>query len=446
MRLGHPPDRPLGAQQVILPHHLVQALRPQPVGQGRRRLGRQAGGFKEVAHHAKVAEDEEMPMPLKISLISSATLAAWLLAGTVAAAAAPSATPIEVAVPFRPDAGDRRWQAETLLRTPLGPSWRLAEIDELEILRRRYGRPVERRQGRGAGSDAVSARRGKGRPGWAADGPGKPWPCSTWKPRLPPGVATPGSLVWRLRASLPGAPAANAQPPIEGRLPISRHAPLVIRLPLPAGDWVAANGPSNTSGHRRALQIVDGRARIAQRFAIDWVKLGPDGRVFHGDKALNPSWYDFGTPVLAVADAKVSASHDGIPENEPSDKRAVPITLETVGGNYLTLDLGGGRFAFYAHLQPGSQKVKVGDVVHRGQVLALLGNTGNSDAPHLHFHVSDANSPLGAEGLPYVFESFQELGKAPFDQIVGPAGWKASTPATIRRGEIPGEDAVVRIP
>jgi len=383
-------------------------------------------------------------MPLKISLISSATLAAWLLAGTVAAAVAPSATPIEVAVPFPPTPVTVDGRPRLFYELHLA-AWRLAEIDELEILDGDTGARLS--DDKGAALDPMLFRPGAERAG--PDGrrmARESLAVLYMETTLPPGVATPGSLVWRLHASLPGAPAANAQPPIEGRLPISRQAPLVIGYPLPAGDWVAANGPSNTSDHRRALQIVDGRARIAQRFAIDWVKLGPDGRVFHGDKALNPSWYDFGTPVLAVADAKVSASHDGIPENEPSDKRAVPITLETVGGNYLTLDLGGGRFAFYAHLQPGSQRVKVGDVVHRGQALALLGNTGNSDAPHLHFHVSDANSPLGAEGLPYVFDSFQELGKAPFDQIVGPAGWKASTPATIRRGEIPGEDAVVRIP
>jgi hypothetical protein len=215
---------------------------------------------------------------------------------------------------------------------------------------------------------------------------------------LPAGSPSPRSLRWRLHYSR-----KTELPIIEGVLPIALEAPITIGFPLSAGKWVAANGPSNTSDHRRSLQVVDGRARIAQRYAIDWVKLGPDGRVFHGDKAVNANWYDFGTGVLAVADATVSAAHDGVPENEPSDKLAVPITLETVGGNYLILDLGRGRYAFYAHLQPGSQRVHVGDKVHRGEVIARLGNTGNSDGPHLHFHVSNANNPLGAEGAPYVF-------------------------------------------
>ena len=84
--------------------------------------------------------------------------------------------------------------------------------------------------------------------------------------------------------------------------------------------------------------------------------------------------------------------------------RAVPITSETVGGNHIVLDLGGGRYAFYAHLQPGSLKVKVGDRVTRGQVIGLVGNSGNSTEPHLHFHISDGVSPLGSEGLPYVLD------------------------------------------
>ncbi len=269
---------------------------------------------------------------------------------------------------------------------------------------------------------------------------------------LPPDMTAPPDLGWRLDFHKAGetdpAKLAAMRQPIEETLPISAAPPIEIGFPLPPGDWVAANGPSNTSLHRRSLQVVDGQARIAQRFAIDWVKLGPDGRLFHGDKAKNADWYGFGTPVLAVADATVSAAHDGVPENEPSDQRAVPITLETVGGNYLILDLGAGRYAFYAHLQPGSARVKVGDRVHRGQVLALLGNTGNSDAPHLHFHIADANSPLGAEGLPYRFAAYQTLGKATFDQITAPAGWKPAPGSTIvtRSHAMPEEDDVVRVP
>lgn len=220
------------------------------------------------------------------------------------------------------------------------------------------------------------------------------------------------------------------------------NSPLVISPPLRGSEWLAGNGPGNSSGHRRAMIPIAGRAHIAQRFAIDFVQLNPDGKTFTGDQKDNKSYRCHGAEALAVADGIVVATKDGIPENVPGPtSRAVPITLETVGGNLVILDLGNGRFAFYAHLQPGSLRVKLGDKVRRGQVLGLVGNSGNSTEPHLHFHISDANSPLGSEGLPYAFPSFEVLGKG--------WGWRPTvpvTPAEKRQNEMPLESEVIRFP
>ncbi len=207
-------------------------------------------------------------------------------------------------------------------------------------------------------------------------------------------------------ASLPGAVAHRVtigELNVSGApVVVSTQKPIVIASPLKGDGWRAGNGPSRDSGHRRALIAVEGGARIAQRFAIDWVRIGANGGTFSGDAKDNRSYLAYGVDALAVADAVVAAIKDGIPENVPGlTSRAVPITLETVGGNYVVLDLGGGRFAFYAHLQPGSLRVKAGDRVKAGQVLGLVGNSGNSTEPHLHFHVSNGISPLGSEGLPY---------------------------------------------
>ena len=247
-------------------------------------------------------------------------------------------------------------------------------------------------------------------------------------------VATPAST---------GDQAAKSDP-IEvkgdgGEIRVAGQA-LVISPQLRGSEWLAANGPANASGHRRAMIPVGGRANIAQRFAIDWVQLREDGRTFTGDRLKNENYRCYGTEALAVADGLVAAIKDGIPENVPgANSRAVPITLETVGGNYVILDLGQGRYAFYAHLQPGSLKVKQGDRVKRGQVLGLVGNSGNSTEPHLHFHISNANSPLASEGLPYVFESFEQQGKG--------FGWKPAPGDAApqkRMMEIPLQNAVVR--
>ena len=218
--------------------------------------------------------------------------------------------------------------------------------------------------------------------------------------------------------------------------------PILINSPLRGSEWLAANGPGDGSGHRRALVPVGGGVHIAQRFAIDFVQLREDGKTFTGDAKDNKNYRCYGTDALAVADGVVVATKDGIPENVPGENsRAVAITLETVGGNHVILDLGDGHYAFYAHLQPGSLRVKQGDKVKRGQVLGLVGNSGNSTEPHLHFHISNSNSPLGSEGLPYALQSFEVEGKG--------WGWKPGSSATAseKRGmEMPLENEIVRFP
>ena len=65
---------------------------------------------------------------------------------------------------------------------------------------------------------------------------------------------------------------------------------------------------------------------------------------------------------------------------------------------------------FYAHLQRDSVRVVPGERVEVNQELGRLGNTGNTSAPHLHFHVMAGSSPLGSDGLPFVFSKFDFVG------------------------------------
>jgi len=218
------------------------------------------------------------------------------------------------------------------------------------------------------------------------------------------------------------------------RVAVSRDLP-VISPPLRGDNWAAGNAPANSSGHRRALNPIDGRAQIAQRFAIDWVRMNPDGKAtYTGDPLDNKNYRAYGSEALAVADGTVTEVKDEIPQNIPGENsRAVPITLETIAGNHVILDIGHGHYALYAHLQPGSLKVKLGDHVKRGQVLGLVGNSGNSTEPHLHFHLTNGNSPLGSEGIPYALESFD-------------AKTEEDGPITRHKLEIPTEGEIVTFP
>lgn len=222
---------------------------------------------------------------------------------------------------------------------------------------------------------------------------------------------------------------------------VDRTAPIQIRSPLKGGPWAAINGPGNLSGHRRTVIPLEGEGRIAQRFATDWIKLGPDGRAWQGDSTVNANWYGYGDSLVAVGAGTVVAVKDGIIENVPfSPTMAVPITLETVAGNHVIIDLGGGNYAFYAHIVPGSVAVKLGDRVKPGQLVGLLGNSGNSTAPHLHFHVGDRPTPLGAEGIPFVLDEYVKLGV--IENFMSP--WTNRGAEQTKRGETPFENHVTQ--
>src|SRR5690606_16434230 len=141
-------------------------------------------------------------------------------------------------------------------------------------------------------------------------------------------------------------------------------------------------------------------------YAIDWIQLDADGRHAQGDPEIVANWHAYGTEVLAVADAVVAAVRDDVEESETLSAHP-DLPLEDGSGNYVVLDLGGNRYAFYEHLKPGSVRVAVGDRVGKGETLAELGFTGHASGPHLHFHVADGVVPLGSEGLPFVIDAFE---------------------------------------
>ncbi|WP_102141445.1 M23 family metallopeptidase [Mycobacterium hubeiense] len=187
---------------------------------------------------------------------------------------------------------------------------------------------------------------------------------------------------------------------------VQTREPASIAPPLNGEDWVNANGCCGMSAHRMAVNPINGKLWAAERFAIDYVQLGPGGRLFSGDKSKVESYPYFGADIHAVADGPVVAVVDGLPEQTPGVS-PTGLTLDQYGGNHVVQDIGDGNYAFYAHLKPGSLKVKEGDELTTGQVIAALGNSGNSDAPHLHFHLMDGPDPLAANGLPFVIKSFR---------------------------------------
>jgi Peptidase family M23 len=189
------------------------------------------------------------------------------------------------------------------------------------------------------------------------------------------------------------------------RLPVDVPTSLVLDPPLRGQRFIAGDGCCDSTRHIRATLAINGRAFTAQRFAIDWEALDANGRIYVGNPKDPNSYIIYNKPAYAVADARVVAAVGELP-NSPIGSFPLNLPIEQADGNHVVLDLGGGHYALYAHFAPHSVQVHIGQNVHRGQVLGLVGTSGNSSEPHLHFQVTDGPSTLLSDGLPYLLSKF----------------------------------------
>jgi murein DD-endopeptidase MepM/ murein hydrolase activator NlpD len=199
-----------------------------------------------------------------------------------------------------------------------------------------------------------------------------------------------------------------------GSIPIkSEFAKNKYIFPL-RGIWYVGNGASFHTGHRWA---------IPEEFALDIAKVGESGLSHKGDGTRFDDYYAYGADVLSAANGRVISAANDQPEDplamqrpdetqeayfarlqkEQGERLAKGLTAIT--GNYVMIDHGKNEYSLYAHLQPGSVRVHVGDQVKAGDVIGKLGSSGNSTEPHLHFHVCDKPDPLMCAGIPVNFSN-----------------------------------------
>lgn len=251
---------------------------------------------------------------------------------------------------------------------------------------------------------------------------------------LPADAPVPKKLSHRISARITAAPPGKqAMTETGGETAVARGDVVVIAPPLSGVRFISADSCCDATRHTRAALPVNGRVFIAQRFAVDWEQLDGEGRIYKGAQGEPSSYTIYGRDVLAVADAPVVSVIDGLPD-QPPGKMPSGISIDAADGNSVVLDFGRDRYALYAHLRAGSITVKPGDKVKRGQVIAHVGNSGNTLAPHLHFHVMDSPSPLASNGLPYAIDAFTVTGATggtkAFDQAEADGVPIAITPMT----------------
>ncbi len=205
---------------------------------------------------------------------------------------------------------------------------------------------------------------------------------------------------------------------------ISTASRAAFALPF-EGTWYDGAGPSLHTHHRWA---------VMEEFAHDFMRIGANGLSHSGEGTSLTDYYGYGQPVLAAADGQVVAVLDGEPEDASMLQRAgEPLEAYVqrirqrqnqqlsrgargIAGNHVVIRHGA-EYSLYAHLKPGSVRVKPDEMVTRGQPIASVGSSGSSTEPHLHFQVCDGPDPLACAGIPARFENVEIYGALEARQV-----------------------------
>ena len=208
-------------------------------------------------------------------------------------------------------------------------------------------------------------------------------------------VVSPGAVPDRLTHRLILNRTADGLSPLTitgGNVTVRKDlAPVVVGSPVKGPGWLALETTSPMTHHFSAQVTFNGVTRVPQRYAQDYIYLDPvTGEMVSGNDTIARNYYGFGKELYAVANGTVIDVRNDAPDIEITTEKP-PASVETAAGNFVILDIGNRKYACYAHMINGSVRVKPGDKVVEGQVIGLMGNSGNSDAPHLHFQVVTDN-------------------------------------------------------
>jgi len=194
------------------------------------------------------------------------------------------------------------------------------------------------------------------------------------------------------------------------------EVPVTISSPVKGNNWLFTNQSTNLY-HFNALFFMYGRVFSFERFAFDNVQLNDELTTwFDGDPLDNNSYFNYRDTLYAVAGGTVVLIQDGLPENSGNAHNVTFQSADEYAGNFLVQDIGGGHYAYYCHCAPYSFLVNMGDTLLEGDPLALLGNSGNSELPHLHFHITDGPGIWNSNGVPFVLKHYiktAEMGYPP---------------------------------
>ena len=156
-----------------------------------------------------------------------------------------------------------------------------------------------------------------------------------------------------------------------------------IHLPF-YGEWFVSQAHEGAITHKDDW-----------RFAFDFVIADETQKTFKSPGEEVTDFYCYNLPVLSPAAGYVVTLVDGIVDNAIGE-----VNLGENWGNAIVIKHSDFLYSKITHIKDASFKVKLGDYVKKGEVLASCGNSGRSPEPHIHFQVQSTPF-VGAKTLKY---------------------------------------------
>ncbi len=145
---------------------------------------------------------------------------------------------------------------------------------------------------------------------------------------------------------------------------------------------------------------------LLQRYAYDFEIRDEKNKPYHDQYLKIENYYCYKKNILAPLDGYVVDLCNEFPNTKIAKNRKIVCDVADVRGNYIFLKHKYNEYSLIAHIEKDSFRVQVGDFVKAGDVLAQIGNSGNTNGPHIHFQVQNGMGKT-AKGIPIYFHHIQ---------------------------------------
>jgi len=275
------------------------------------------------------------------------------------------------------------WFTHLALQAPDAGPW---SSDELEVALKSGGAVVAKSTVAGS---ALAALR--------TDLPAAGSPCFPFLLRIrntAPRAARIDSMTCAVLVRGPQGPAER----VSIEIPLADYAPKTTLLFPFRGRGLITQGGTADGGH----------GNRSGQFAVDAIGLSEAYAPQTSDEETNEAACGWGREILAPAAGvvvKFRADRPDQPVPGTTNPEFLLPEFKNGGdpGNHVVLDHENGEFSLICHFQVGSLGVEAGQRVAAGETLGLLGNSGDSSFPHVHYQLMDGADWQRCDALPYRF-------------------------------------------